>query len=275
MLGVDAMTRRSVRRRVRPLPWRWIGGVVGAIAVLGGSVTAAWALPIPRVRPSLVKQLPRTHIAVPAPKVTVPDEIGSAIRYGSDDSGTVAAFDEARAGVKKDVDAAASRVRANEQARARMKQCLGDGLKSAGESYRTDVQEAAAAEQPPPAPDFTEVSAGTKACLQTYFPNEPEVVFELGASLANLAAKRAREAYFADPPAPPAAVIANWMTTTGSELWLMGWSTAGETPTNAARERQPESRPEPEEGSSFPWWALVAAVLVGGALVFAVRAKRS
>jgi hypothetical protein len=244
---------------------------MSAIVVLGGAAVPAWAAPVPRLRPPVVKQLPRPAIEVPRPAVAVPDEIGSAGRYGIDDPETVAALDDARARVTDDVEATASQVGANAEGRARIKECTGEGLKAAGKSYEEDVQEAASVGELPPAPDFTEVSAATGACLRTYFPNEPEVLFRLGTHLANLAAERARESYFADPPGPPAAVIANWMTTTGSELSSVDSTTAAETPISAGADPTTEA----DEGSSFPWWALVVALLAGSAFVLAVRAKKS
>ena len=168
-----------------------------AVISLGVLVlSAGWAVPaeaaVPRIRIPAIRNLPKPHFQVPRPATTGLNGLSRSGRYGLVDESTIAELDDAGRGLADDVDTAATQVGANAEARFALRECTGDGLEGAGTSYAEALRDAAAGTVTP-APDFAQAIDGTAACLQSYFPDAPEAMFEMGKHLASLAAERAQE----------------------------------------------------------------------------------
>lgn len=233
-----------------------------ALSIFGGSAVepamAAPPLRLPRIKPRVT--IPR----IPRPPVAIPEGFSTGVKWGIDDPAAILSLDAAETAITADVDETASRVAADAESKARIKECAGDGLKGAGESYRDRVQEASDAGALIPQPNFDEVGAGIADCMEGYFPDVPVgAVFHLAQELAEHQAESARQAAAASQSA---AVLARWMTVSGETI-AADADTADQTIS---------ADPEPDPDDQSPPWGLIVVGIIVVALIAAVyRGSRS
>jgi hypothetical protein len=258
-------TVHTARRRGRPRRQVWLLGLAAVIAICSAYVPAP-AAALPRLKLPPIRKLPPVHL----PPITIPEEAPSALKYGARDLPAVDLLDEANAAMVSDVDEITQRVTANTEARKWIKRCGGRALSSAGESYKGQVEEAAAAGETLLAPpDFDEVSAAVVGCLEEDFPDDSlDVIKMLADTFVNEAAAHAEDANAADPSA---AVLGEWLSESGTEL-----STSADTDDSVP---PPSSVPvgggDGDDDSSFPWWAVLVGLGVLGVAAYAVTTARS
>jgi hypothetical protein len=249
----------KVRHLPRADPRRLGAGLAGVIVVLGAIAAPAAAVPLPPLKPLVIKAAPARPIDLPRPTGADLERLASPSRYGTHDAITISSLDHAKAQTMRAFDAIAERAAANTKARARLKKCVAEGLRAAGESFAEDVKQAVKKGREAPSPDFNEMSAATAGCLEQYFPNARPELIQTGKTLADHAAERATETQTATSSP---AVLAKWLTAAGTDQSSSGRADLDDRPGTP--------HPPDDDGSPFPWWTLVVGLpLVGGGIAIA------
>ena len=216
-----------------------------------------------------VRNLARVAAQAPRPQVIVgAAEAAGAARYGVADAALVAQLDDAGRALGANVDQTAASVGASHQAPT-FRECVGERLHGAGQSYRGALKDAAALSLPIPAPSNELVVGGVSGCLQSYYPDASDAVIQLGEHLASLAMQQASQA---NQAADSGLVLAGWMEVTGAELANAGASTG--TPVPASPEVPPAgSTSEAADGDGFPAWAAIAMLAALPGVAWLVRRR--
>jgi hypothetical protein len=253
--------------------------VVGLVLVTVGLllwIPSADAFEIPRVEipridaPELSEDLPgilRHDVGVPE---AIRPLLNNSTTYGS-------GRPETEEALKRATDDEAAAVSAHtyaggtERNETKVHECVGEGLRKVSEDYKDASAQAISSGQAPEWPIFQDdFKAYVAGCLSGAFPQTadaaPTAVDALSDYLAKQAAPYAERALGADSAV---AVVEKWLNVTANDVDGGADTNASVVPARAVGHGGDDS------GSSFPWWILVAVVIVGAGVIGARALKPS